>query len=433
LSQPIEWTDENKKKLLSCITVEDFLLNFPGRNVETLKRRQRELKQTESDVTPSTDVPSIQLTGDTGIINTGAVEEKITDWTNTLAVWGLDPEVFEVVEPVTMKAWGTSGNMRFSYRAQIQKKSDESGAIGDNFDVAGWRETLKALSANPSKTLFGDTGLTYTILVADPQLGKPGTQEALVNWTNGIEGHINRIRNLQHSGLPVSELAIAFMGDEHEGAVGNYASQPYEVEISYSDQIELDFDMRIWSIYELLELALPIQISSVPSNHGEHTRFGSAKAMTSIYDNSSTMVAKLAKRVFEGSSHEELLTWHIAEDRQDTNLTLNGVKANFTHGHISQGSGAKTGGVSSKAAIEKQILGRREEIGDTTLFFSAHYHHFNTIEDRGRTFFGCPALEAEKSSRWFYDSSGVWSRPGMLGLVIGSAAGERGWDELSVI
>lgn len=436
----IEWTLENTDKLLACQTIEDFQINFPGRNVETLKRRQREFKAAAPDFVRvfTEDIPdepeagSISLTGDSGIIKTGTVAEPITDWTDTIKLWGLDPEVFEVIQPVTMKAWGKPGDFRYSYAARIQKKEVAQPAIEDSLDIAGWRDHLKAISFFPSQTIRGSE-LAYTILVADPQLGKPGTQEALNSWTQGIEGHMERIRNLISSGYPVDNIALAFMGDEHEGAVGNYASQPYEVEMSYSAQIELDFDMRVWSIRKLLDIDLPIAISSVPSNHGEHTRFGSNKVTTSIYDNSSTMVAKLAKRVFDGTEVENLLSWYIADDSQDTNLELSGVRVNFTHGHVAQGSGPKSGGISSKNAIEKQILGRNKELGETTLFFSAHYHHFNVIEDRGRTFFGCPALEAEKSSRWFYDSSGIWSRPGMLGMVVGQACGPRGWDELAVI
>lgn len=429
----IEWTAENVAILLACSTDAELANAFPTATLETLKRKARSVKASDETLEDKADfdTPALSLTGDSGVLKTGTVAEPITDWTDTLTLWGLDPEVFEVIQPVTMKAWGKPGEFRYSYAARIQKKADAELAIEDTLDIAGWRETLKSYVGQSAKPAKSNT--SYVILVADPQLGKPGTSEALSNWTTGIDGHLYRINNLIDSGVLISDIALVFMGDEHEGAVGNYASQPYEVEMNYSDQIELDFDMRVWSIRQLLESRLPIQIGSVPSNHGEHTRFGSNKAMTSIYDNSSTMVASLTQKVFQGSVVEDQLTWHIAKDRQDVNLELSGVKANFTHGHISHGSGSKTGGVSSKAAIEKQILGRREEIGDTSLFFSAHYHHFNVIEDRGRTFFGCPALEAEKSSRWFYDGSGVWSRPGMLGLLVGDACRDRGWDELSVI
>lgn len=429
----IEWTAENVAILLACTTDAEMANAFPTASLETLKRKARSVRASDETLEDKTDsdIPALSLTGDSGVIKTGAVTEPITDWTDTIKLWGLDPEMFEVIQPVTMKAWGKPGEFRYSYAARIQKKAPVDPAIEDTLDIAGWRETLKSLVGSPVKSDKGDA--SYAIMVADPQLGKPGTQESVANWTEGIAGHIYRIRNLMHAGVEFNDIALVFMGDEHEGAVGNYASQPYEVELSYSQQIELDFDMRVWSIRQLLELGLPIQIGSVPSNHGEHTRFGSNKVLTSIYDNSSTMVASLAKRVFDDTAVADQISWNIATDRQDVNLELAGVKTNFTHGHIANGSGAKTGGISSKNAIEKQILGRHEEIGETSLFFSAHYHHFNTLEDRGRTFFGCPALEAEKSSRWFYDSSGVWSRPGMLGLVVGTACGPRGWDELSVI
>ncbi len=434
----IDWTYENIQSLLNANTDEEIQLAFPGANLETLKRRKREFKNNGTVYQATEEFPdepepgSIALTGDSGVIKTGTVTEPITDWTDTIRLWGLDPEVFEVIQPVTMKAWGKPGEFRYSYAARIQKKAPEESPIEDKLDIAGWREHLRKLPDYPRKTIR-TSGLSYLIMVADPQLGKPGTQEAVQHWTNGIEGHMGRIRTLRDAGLPIQEIALAFMGDEHEGAVGNYASQPYEVELNYSEQIELDFDMRVWSIRQLLDSGLPIQIASVPSNHGEHTRFGSAKVLTSIYDNSSTMVANLTKKVFAGTSAENLLSWHIANDRQDVNLDLSGVKANFTHGHIAKGSGSPTGGLRSKSAIEKQILGRVGDLYETSLFVTAHYHHFNVIEDRGRTFFGCPALEAEKSSQWFFDSAGVWSKPGMLGMAVGSAAGGRGWDELAVI
>lgn len=432
----IEWSEENVQKLLDCKTNEDFMLAFPGRNVETLKRRAREFKTVEgSPYQLIEDIPdadgSLQLQGDSGTLTTGAVNAPVSNWDEHLINWGLDPEIFEVIEPVTMKAWDTPNGRRFSYRARIQKKQI-SQEFDAKVDIDGWRQTLRNYVDSPLKTVR-DRSLSYLILVADPQLGKPGTQEALDNWRKGIEGHLERIDHLRSIGYPIADIALSFMGDEHEGAVGNYASQPYEVELNYSDQITLDFDTRVWSIRHLLNLGIPIKIGSVPSNHGEHTRFGNSHALTSIYDNSSTMVAELSKRVFDGTPAANLLSWYIASDRQDVNLELSGVKANFTHGHIAKGSGSATGGIRSKSAIEKQILGRTPELMDTSLFFSAHYHHFNVIEDRGRTFFGCPALEAEQSSRWFYDSSGVWSRPGMLGMIVGTGAGKRGWDELSVI
>jgi hypothetical protein len=426
----IDWNAENVAKLLACTSDDELRTAFPGTNLETLKRKSRSVKASD-DTLEVESAPSLTITGDSGAINTGTVDAPITDWTDTLKIWGLDPEIFEVVQPVAMKAWGIPDNFRYSYSARIQKKVVTENPE-DKLDIAGWRENLRNITTFSTSKESVTGPHTYLILVADPQLGKPGTEEAVENWRHGLNQHVHRVANLMSTGYNIEGLALAFMGDEHEGAVGNYASQPYEVELSYADQIELDFDMRVWSIREMLGLDLPIEIMSVPSNHGEHTRFGTNKVLTSIYDNSSTMVASLTQKVFEGTNVESRLFWNIAKDRQDVNINLSGIDCNFTHGHISKGSGSPTGGLRSKSALEKQILGRRDELTNTNLFFTAHYHHFNVIEDRGRTFFGCPALEAEKSSQWFYDSAGVWSRPGMLGMLVGNTSA-RGWGELEVI
>ena len=85
-----------------------------------------------------------------------------------------------------------------------------------------------------------------------------------------------------------------------------------------------------------------------------------------------------------------------------------------------------------KVAIERQILANIETLGTVPLWFMAHYHHFYMQEFEGRTLFGCPALEAEKSSEYMLDQYGVWSPPGMLGLLIGRDQ-KRGWSDLSVL
>lgn len=43
----VEWTDENRVRLLNCETPEDFAREFPGMKLETLKRRRREFAEQE--------------------------------------------------------------------------------------------------------------------------------------------------------------------------------------------------------------------------------------------------------------------------------------------------------------------------------------------------------------------------------------------------
>ena len=70
-------------------------------------------------------------------------------------------------------------------------------------------------------------------------------------------------------------------------------------------------------------------------------------------------------------------------------------------------------------------------LGKVGIWFMAHYHHHYSNEFEGRTLFGCPAIEAEKSSEYMLDQYGVWSPPGVLGMLVGEHA-HRGWSHLNV-
>jgi hypothetical protein len=95
------------------------------------------------------------------------------------------------------------------------------------------------------------------------------------------------------------------------------------------------------------------------------------------------------------------------------------VLAYYSHGYVEQGKGPT---VEKKLidAIEKQIVGRTEELAKVKLIYLAHYHHAWSNDQRGRTFFGDPALEALRSSEWVLDQYGQWSNPGMLGMLVGN-------------
>lgn len=451
-----KWSDEEISKLLACESDADFINAFPGKNVESLKRAKRRFRQANLaleatdvlvpgkvisvpgnfeiiDSTPKGWAAGVEIKGDEGVISSGPVEEPITDWSKLLKIWGLDPETFEVIEPVTFKAWDmgakdANGEIQtkrmYSYKARIQRiaVSEDEAA----FDFDGWKKALQfdapepiSISANPS---------TYVICIADPQLGKPGTQEAVESWKSGVLNHLARLEAIRRLEA-VESVLIAFMGDEHEGVSGFYANQPYEVELSLSKQLELDFDMRTWTIKKAIETGLAVKVVSVISNHGEFTR-QNGKVVTSIGDNSSTMVARMVKKLFDETDYD--IEWNISNEEPDMILNINGVKTLFSHGHVPSGAG-KTSEFRTKNAYEKQIIGRTEELGDVTLFVTAHYHHHSLTEDKGRTFIGCPALEAEKSSKWFYDKHGVWSRPGVLGFLVGDRFGARGWSESAVM
>lgn len=377
--------------------------------------------------------------GERGWLCSGPTAEPVRDWDGLMELWGLDPREFEVVGDATFKAW--NGYMKgsdnepviiklYSYKARVQRKT----AIEPEVDWVGWRKSLQSgrtsrIVAVPLRSIRPT--VSYVVCVADPQLGKPGTLEAIDNWRRGIEAHAQRITMLRER-YNIERVVLAFMGDEHEGVANNYGNQPHTTVLNLSKQLETDFDLRVWSVRELLRVGLT-DVLSVISNHGEFTRNGSKDPVTTGGDNSSTMITRMVRRLFDEVALDRSdisLRWHVADENPDIVLELSGVKNYFAHGHVAQGGGKDEKRL--RTAIQRQILGRTTELHGVALYTVAHYHHAYIVEDQGRTILGCPALEAEHSSDFMERKYGVWSRPGMLGYLVGSDLGPRGYAELGV-
>ncbi|HET8581752.1 MAG TPA: hypothetical protein VFL65_00760 [Jatrophihabitans sp.] len=379
-----------------------------------------------------------------GVTITGAVVdepyETRGDFDHVFALFNLDPDAFDVVDnTVRMSTWQQSKRTEtgdrdvvqlYAYSFRARKRSAEHIAPAV---VEQWRAALIATPRTPPPTApagyDGPRG-TYPLLIADPQLGKKDTAQAVGNWRDGVTAHIGAARQL---GDAVERIHVGFMGDETEGVANNYGNQAHTIELNRSRQLELDYDLRVWTIRAALSLGLPVSASSVISNHGEWTRNGSKEPVTTANDNASTHIARQVATLFDELAPftGQRVDWTIGEDRPGVVLNLSGVRCYFSHGYVEKGRGPSVE-VKTKAAIERQILGRTDELGDVRLYFMAHYHHHYSNEFEGRTLFGCPALEAERSSEYMLDQFGVWSPPGVLGMLVGADLGSRGWGHLNV-
>lgn len=350
-----------------------------------------------------------------------------------------DPTRYEIVEDtVRCSTWQQSKATEDGKRDVAQLYSYSARFRRINRDMVrpevfeAWREDLIGDHSEPVVALAkAAANGTYTIPIADPQLGKKGTRDAVRNWKRGVRAHLAEARHLIERGL-VSAVHVAWMGDESEGVCNNYENQPHTIELNQSQQLELDTDLRIWTLRKALKLGVPVSASSVISNHGEWTRNGSKNPVTSSNDNASTHIARQVKKYFEGLEEFGVppIQWTIGDTHPGITITLSGVECYFSHGYIEKGRGTSTE-TRTRAAIERQILGRTEDLGTTKLWVMAHYHHAYYQEFEGRTLFGCPALEAERSSEYMLDQYGVWSPAGMLGFVV-TSDNPRGWAHKNI-
>lgn len=373
-----------------------------------------------------------------GTVNTGTLTEPITDdgWARVFAQFGFDPAQFEIVnDTVRCSTWQQSARSKdgdrdivqlYSYRASFRRIV---AAETEHLPVDHWRKLI--LNTPPATKITGGTH-TYVLCIADPQLGKKGTAEAVENWRGAVAAHVAHIRSRIHAGHTPAGVHVAFMGDEHENVVNSYANQPHTVELNRSEQLELDFDLRVWTLKEVLTLGLPVTASSVISNHGEYTRNGGKDPVTTRNDNSSTHVARQVAKLFEELEPHtgQHIDWTIGDDAPGVVVTLSGEPVYFTHGYIEKGRGGSTE-LRTKNAIERQVLGNTETLGPVRVFVFAHYHHYYCLTFEGRTVLGCPALEAERSSEYMLHQFGVWSVPGALGFVVGADL-PMGWNAAHV-
>jgi hypothetical protein len=104
-------------------------------------------------------------------------------------------------------------------------------------------------------------------------------------------------------------------------------------------------------------------------------------------------------------------------------IELSGVNVAITHGHKITGKEFEW--------LRGQSQKLQYETGEMpNLWVTAHRHHFSA-EDYGPFWrFQCPSLDG--GSKWYTDSSGKWSTPGTLTMLVGRHD-PRGWSDIAVL
>lgn len=379
--------------------------------------------------------PGYKLKGPKGSItskpqNTGDINE----FDDILEELGLDPKIYEVIQPVEVRTWDSmvdGGTRLYYYKAKIQSKQP----INDNdpdYDAL-LKEVKKVKKPKLPKV---DKNDSVVVCWSDWQLGKPdgdGTEQIVERLNQMIPDFTHYVKELRKSGKKLKNLNILSLGDIIENCSGHYDTQTFGVQLNLRDQVKVARRIMVKAITEWSPYFDNVVITAIAGNHGENRNNG--KTYTDFADNHDVAIFEQVQEILSQNpkafGHVKFL---IPESELSATVEISGKVVGLAHGHqFRSGVSLKSG----KYAFDKgirwfagQCMGR-EPIGDSDLIVTGHFHHFFTISNRGRWFMQCPSVDG--GSTWFKDISGDWSPPAQVVFTMSSEDKMYFWDNLKFL
>lgn len=367
--------------------------------------------------------PGVAWDGVKGTLTTEPLTEAPRDWAELLEVWGLDPAVHEVVEPVGFRAWdgatrnvdGTTGKQRlYYYRANVRLRQN-----GPRADVA---ELVRQIRRHKAAKPAPSGASAFVVCVSDWQIGKAdgdGTEGTVRRVLVGIDRVEQRIKELRRNGRSLGSLYVVGLGDLIENCDGHYAQQAWRTELTLTEQIRVTRQLLTAAVTRWAKLFGTVVVAAVPGNHGEVRKNG--KSFTDFRDNHDLDVFATVREVLAANPDAYGHVSFVFPTGQDLTVTLDvaGTVVGLAHGHQFRN-------VSKAMDWWAQQAHGRQPIGDADLLLSGHFHHLRLVQDR-KTWIQAPALDG--GSDWWRQQTGQDSPPGLLTLVVGGG----GWSDLAVL
>ncbi len=348
-------------------------------------------------------------------------ESNNFEYDTLLRTWGFNPKEFYIDEDtIKFSTWNTQqkgGRIvdMYAFKAVIKKKNPHH----DKY--------FKKLQAEIRKktpiTVKKGGNCAWFFFMADWQLGKKdlGTNETVKLIRRAVAGGKQQIKDLAKQGYIVKEIYLIGLGDLIENCFGFYEHQPFNVELTKTEQEHLTRVMIMEILDGFLGCAETIILGGVPGNHGEN-RAGKGSVTTNRLDNADTEQIQIVGEIIKDRPRYKHVKVVIPNDFHLT-LEVFGTSVAFTHGHMTQGGGD----IWSK--IEKWWKGQMYgwlPAGLAEILVTGHYHHLRIVEQLGRTWFQAPSLD---QSDEFKARTGNATRNGVLTFTLN----KNGWDNIKIL
>lgn len=371
--------------------------------------------------------PTVTLTESEGTAVSGVLAHEADERT-LIAGWQLDPDVWEIVPgTLTVNRWqqhDACDDWLYQYKARLIVKGENPRADVD--------ELVNAIARHKPRKLAPSGDHALVLNLSDWQAGKgegggtPAFIDRYLAAEDAAEERLRRLRKL----YDIGQVVLVSGGDLAERCSGNYPSQAFTTDMNEREQQRVVRRLLLGAVTRFARIVPDVLVSGVTSNHGENRQNG--KAFTDPGDNQDLAVLEAVYEAI-GTNPEAYghVKFHIPADTHVVALDVRGVRAAWSHGHI-----ARKGATPQQKQVNwwmGQAFGddpagkRYTGLVDAQLLTTFHYHHFAAAETHGRLWLQGPAMDG--GSRWFTDSTGDHSQPGMLTYL----CGPRGVREIEVV
>jgi predicted phosphodiesterase len=358
--------------------------------------------------------PGVAWNGKEGTITTSALPaENAPDWNTVLKVWGLNPDLFEVVEPVLFNVWGDPlGTLNRQWKGKVIQKR-----VAIDGDIQTLISEIRKFK--PKQPIVKVGGAAMLVALSDFQMGKGegGGSAAIVSrFLSGIAEVEHRWKELVKAGRPLDKMVVVGLGDLVESCSGHYAMQAFQADLDRREQVTVLRRILVKALMHWATFAPQIIVAAVPGNHGENRANG--KAYTTFGDNDDVAVLEQVGEIIRANPAYDHINFVFPKNELTLTLDVHGTILGLAHGHQVKGS--------ADSWWAKQAFGL-QPIGDADILVTGHYHHLAVKQSGQRTHFQAPALDG--GSQWFTEQAGVVAPAGLLTFTVSA----YGWDDLRVL
>lgn len=284
-------------------------------------------------VVPPTKAPKgweakVEFNEDTGtgeVTSTPQQDGKLTDFSQILVDFDIDPESFEVDGGAKISKWQTFyGDWLTAYKFRIRRK------VASSVDMQELVGLIKDVKPTPETHATGSYAFVFA--AGDLQLGKSdtdGTEGIVRRYRESLQKAVNKVHEMREL---VGPILISWVGDCIEGMVSQGGKNARRTELTTTQQVRLLRLLMTETIKAFAPLTNDLTVVSVPGNHDEAQRMPvSTDPSDSWAVDALVAVSEALEFNPEAFGHVKCLV--VPFDEMTTTVTVAGTTITHAHGH----------------------------------------------------------------------------------------------------